>query len=89
MLVADSNTELKTFKAEALARILLLFFQPQVPASPFEDLETEPSVGHTVASAADLCMPCCLPGLCGWHAAWLLSAALHPTDRSNPRQGTA
>lgn len=63
MLVADSNTELKTSKAEALACMLLLFFQPQVPASPFEDLEADPSMGHTVASAADLCMPCCLPGL--------------------------
>lgn len=41
MLVADSNTELKTSEVEAMVSIALLFLQPLLLTSPIVDLEVE------------------------------------------------
>lgn len=59
MLIAESNTELKISKVEALASMLCLFFQPRLLASGFENLEAEAIVGCCPGSAAGTHKLCC------------------------------
>lgn len=50
MLVADSNTELKTSEVEATVSIVLLFLQPLLLTSPVVDLEVELMVAQSCVS---------------------------------------